>query len=166
MDKGAARSRKRVVKVTQNPVPEPGSGSGPSRPLPSIGAPPLTSRERERLPKPRPPPKRIQQPGPPDDPNQYKPKAIRTSAALIWKDSQFPIPPPRDMLSGVTRVDLAGSQVQDVSWLQGAGVTWLSLNGCKIEDWTVVGQLSELSGRFPFAVVVYRYEMGAEMKIH
>lgn len=81
------------------------------------------------------------------DPNQYKPKAIRTSAALIYSESPFPLPPTPDMLANVRRVDLAGSGVTDVSFLQDTGVTWLSLVGCPVEKgWKAVASLKELAG--------------------
>ncbi|WVF67980.1 hypothetical protein IAT40_002742 [Kwoniella sp. CBS 6097] len=83
---------------------------------------------------------------PNNDPNQYKPKAIRTSAALIYSQSAFPIPPPAETLKTVRRVDLTGSGCTDVSWLNGTEVTWLSVAGCQIQDgWDAVGNLKDLS---------------------
>ncbi|WRT70583.1 uncharacterized protein IL334_007581 [Kwoniella shivajii] len=80
------------------------------------------------------------------DPSLYKPKAIRTSAALIYSQERFSLPPSSELLANVRRVDLSGSDVTDVSWLEGTGVTWLSLNGCKItKGWDAVGSLEELT---------------------
>ena len=79
------------------------------------------------------------------DPSLYVAKAVRTSSALIYASSPFPIPPPS--LSGVTRLDLSGSTVEDVSWLEGSQVTWLNLTGCKVQDgWDAVGSLGGLTG--------------------
>ncbi|WVQ95540.1 hypothetical protein IAU59_002637 [Kwoniella sp. CBS 9459] len=83
---------------------------------------------------------------PDNNPNQYKPKAIRTSAALIYSQSAFSIPPPAETLKIVRRVDLSGSACADVSWLAGTEVTWLSLAGCQIQEgWEAVGSLKDLS---------------------
>jgi len=84
------------------------------------------------------------------DPANFQPKAIRTSAALIYSKEPFPIPPPQEVLSNVRRVDLEGcSDITDLGWLEGTGVTWLSLKGCKgIKEsgWEAVGGLRELAG--------------------
>lgn len=41
----------------------------------------------------------------------------------------------------------------DLTWLQGTGVTWLSLAGCPVEQgWEAVGSLKELSGKFVLGV--------------
>ncbi|KAK4687716.1 hypothetical protein P7C73_g2401, partial [Tremellales sp. Uapishka_1] len=137
MDKGAARSRKRSNPISKPIVALP--TATPSR-LP----PTFIRKERP----PRPSSSKIpQKPGPPDDPNAYKPKAIRNSTALIYSDSPFPIPPPEDLTKTVRRIDLVGSGVKDVSWLKECGeVTWLSLAGCEIETgWEEVGGLGDLS---------------------
>lgn len=81
-----------------------------------------------------------------DEAVRYKPKAIRTSAALIWSEGAFEVPPKPERLEGVRRVDLSGSGITDVSWIKG-GVTWLSLAGCPVEKgWEAIGDLNELSG--------------------
>ncbi|OCF39822.1 hypothetical protein I317_06374 [Kwoniella heveanensis CBS 569] len=83
---------------------------------------------------------------PNNDPNQYKPKAIRTSAALIYSQSAFSIPPSSETLKTVRRVDLSGSGCTNVSWLLGTEVTWLSVAGCQIQDgWEAIGSLQNLS---------------------
>ncbi|GFZ48197.1 hypothetical protein JCM24511_05945 [Saitozyma sp. JCM 24511] len=141
MDRGAARSKKRSQQQERErgaaggptPTPRPAPGSDrPTRPLPSSSSGPSKPRAPTRQPHP--------------DPNQYKPKAIRTSAALIYSESPFPLPPTPDMLANVRRVDLAGSGVTDVSFLQDTGVTWLSLVGCPVEKgWKAVASLKELA---------------------
>lgn len=78
------------------------------------------------------------------DPELYKAKAVRSNAALDWSAGPFELPPAS--LEGITRVDLTGSGVTDVSWLRGSSVRWLGVSGCKIEDWSAVGSLSELTG--------------------
>lgn len=159
MDRGAARSRKRSQIQNGPAAPQHAESSGaPHRPRPegndrfrqphaegaSGGGP---SRPRPDARPARPPrlekkPKQLL-----DEATRYKPKAIRSSAALIWSQAAFAIPPPKDVLEGVRRVDLAGSGLTDVSWLKGTGVTWLNLAGCQIsEGWEAVGSLTELSG--------------------
>ena len=82
------------------------------------------------------------------DPALYRPKAIRESTALVYSSSPFTLPPD---LSHVTRLDLEGSGVTDVSWLKGSKVTWLSLKGCQLEKgWDAVGSLDALSGQSVF----------------
>lgn len=82
-----------------------------------------------------------------DEAVRYKPKAIRSSAALIWSEGAFEVPPSVERMEGVRRVDLSGSGVTDVSWVKG-GVTWLSLAGCPVEKgWEAIGELKELSGK-------------------
>lgn len=78
------------------------------------------------------------------DPELYKAKAVRSNAALDWGAGPFELPPAS--LEGITRVDLTGSGVTDVSWLRGSSVRWLGVSGCKIEDWSAVGSLTELTG--------------------
>ena len=93
-----------------------------------------------------------------DDTNQYKPKAIRASAALIYNEKPFPIPPPPETLVGVRRLDLAGSGCRDVSWLRGLGLTWLSLAECEVElGWEAVGSLKDLSGEYSTETFTLRY---------
>jgi hypothetical protein len=59
------------------------------------------------------------------------------------------MPPPKEVLKSVRRVDLSGSGATDVSWLEGMDVTWLSLSGCRVEKgWEAVGGSKELSGEF------------------
>lgn len=141
MDRGAARSRKRAAQVD---IP---SQSTAVAPLPSTLRNPVQSKSKKPLPRPKVFRPRLKEST--DDPNQYKPKAIRTASALIYIQSPFPLPPPRDLLKNVRRVDLAGSGCTDVSWLEGSGVTWLSLSACEIkEGWEAVGALEELSGMF------------------
>lgn len=83
------------------------------------------------------------------DPARFRPKAIRDSAALLWPQGAFEIPPSPDILSRVTRVDLSSSGCTDVSWLAGTRVTWLSVRGCKLSSgWGAVGSLSDLAGQF------------------
>ncbi|KAK8850422.1 hypothetical protein IAR55_004340 [Kwoniella newhampshirensis] len=162
MDKGAARSRKRAAKSAQ-PAPSAGPSTSqgpvvvPSDPDNDQSGP--SSRPR---PRPRPPAgdevdskpegkhrfsrKRPRNEEQSKDPALYKPKAIRTAVALIYSQAPFPIPPPAETLTTIRRVDLAGSGAEDVSWLEGTGVTWLSLAGCRIGNgWEAVGSLKELS---------------------
>lgn len=81
----------------------------------------------------------------PNDPNRFKPKAVRTAKALIYSQEAFDIPPPPERLEGVTRIDLEGSGCTDVSWLPGS-TTWLSLKGCEVkEGWEAVGKLENLA---------------------
>jgi hypothetical protein len=148
MDRGAARSRKRSQADNRPVNPQQAGPSNPNphaRPegstLPQRAGPPYPARA------PRPPRPERQRKPLLDEATRYKPKAIRSSAALIWAQAEFPIPPPKDVLDGVRRIDLAGSGITDVSWLAGLGVTWLNLAGCRIKDgWEAVGSLTELSG--------------------
>lgn len=153
MDRGAARSRKRSQVDNRASKPqnsEAGTSTHPSRgegsnhvQRPPNAGPPFPGRP------PRPPRPERQRKPLLDEATRYKPKAIRSAAALIWSQAEFAIPPPKDIMEGVRRVDLAGSGVTDVSWLQGAGVTWLNLAGCNIQEgWEAVGSLKELSGEF------------------
>jgi hypothetical protein len=138
MDKGAARSRKQAQRIQHQPEPS-------SR---SHDADTSTTRDR---------PIRTSEPGPSrfrpkiidnTDPSRFRPKAIRESAALVWAQQQFAIPPSPEALSKVTRVDLTGSDCTDISWLEGTKVTWLSLKGCKVQNgWDAVASLQELSGQ-------------------
>ncbi|WVQ86054.1 hypothetical protein IAT38_008222 [Cryptococcus sp. DSM 104549] len=143
MDRGAARSRKRANKASQ-----PATVTAPA---PSAAAPGPSkdgdAHDAKAKPKGRPErPKKPERQEQSRDPSLYRPKAIRTSAALIYSQEAFPIPPPAEMLANVRRVDLGESGATDVSWLDGTGVTWLSLAGCKIEEgWEAVGSLQELS---------------------
>ncbi|WWD20605.1 hypothetical protein CI109_105081 [Kwoniella shandongensis] len=154
MDKGAARSRKRAAAKVQPQSQGATSGNGPQ-------AGPSTSKsfssdkdndnknettesgeKKHRFKKERPPRAGEQS----KDPSLYQPKAIRTAVALIYSQDPFPIPPPAESLTTIRRVDLTGSGATDVSWLEGTGVTWLSLAGCQIEKgWEAVGSLQELS---------------------
>ena len=143
MDKGAARSKKREQQLERAALraaeearlkPKAGASSeaGPSNPRPA-----------------RTLPQKKQRPRPQDqsrDPALYKSKAVRSNAALDWANGPFQIPPPS--LEGITRVDLTGSGVTDVSWLAGSGVRWLGLSGCVIKDWSAVGTLKQLTGEF------------------
>ncbi|WWC98695.1 hypothetical protein V866_005588 [Kwoniella sp. B9012] len=152
MDRGAARSKKRALKAqaqAQAPAqsqPQPQPQAGPSKPRPQgsqaepTGRPTLpksNNKKRDRH-------VREEQS---KDPSLYVPKAIRTSSALIYSKEPFDLPPSPERLANVTRIDLAGSGVKDVSWLKDAkGVTWLSLNGCQIErGWEQVGELDKLT---------------------
>lgn len=173
MDRGAARSRKRATKPiiptealgesTAGPsthaqsrpktsgVPPRqqsllSSSHGPGQPHSGSVRPPRESSEPKQ-------PHRFQkqrkgrQDNSNTDPANFQPKAIRTSAALIFSKDPFPIPPTKEVLQNVRRVDLEGSGVTDVGFLQGTGVTWLSLKGCKVtQGWEAVGGLSELAG--------------------
>lgn len=142
MDRGAARSRKRAVQIEMQ-----SQGRTVTRPEPGPSRLPSSPRRWKPLPQAR---ARLQNETSPVDPDQYKPKAIRTSVALIYNEAPFSIPPSSDLLAKVRRVDLAGSGCTDVSWLEGSGATWLSLAGCRVEKgWDAVGGLSELSGATP-----------------
>lgn len=167
MDRGAARSRKRAAKLDKGPAtasspavpPQHNDGSRLDRPQgwnrdnatagPSRARGPLPSQEDSRPRKNAAPlqrPKKIRKEIT-DDPNQYKPKAIRNSTALIYATEQFAIPPTPERLKGVTRIDLAGSDCSDVTWLEGTEVTWLSLKGCPVvKGWDAVGTLKDLAG--------------------
>lgn len=82
------------------------------------------------------------------DPARFRPKAIRDSAALIWSQGEFPLPPSPNSLSNVTRVDLSGSPCVDISWLKDTKVTWLNLKSCQIKQgWDAVGSLKDLTGQ-------------------
>ncbi|WWD08364.1 hypothetical protein V865_006476 [Kwoniella europaea PYCC6329] len=150
MDRGAARSKKRALKAqvqAQAPTQsQPQAQAGPSKPRPQgsqaelSGQPTLpksNNKKRDRH-------LREEQS---KDPSLYVPKAIRTSSALIYSKEPFDLPPSPERLANVTRIDLAGSGVKDVSWLKDAkGVSWLSLNGCQIErGWEQVGELDKLT---------------------
>jgi hypothetical protein len=96
-----------------------------------------------------------------DEAVRYKPKAIRTAAALIWSEGAFDLPPSEERMENVRRVDLSGSGVTDVSWIKG-GVTWLSLAGCPVEQgWEAVGELKELSGMSMYTPPAGGEEYGA-----
>jgi len=141
MDKGAARSKKREQQLERAALRAaeekrlkaktgPSSEAGPSKPRPA-----------------KPLPQKKQRPRPEDqsrDPALYTAKAVRSNAALNWASGPFQLPPPS--LEGITRVDLTGSGVTDVSWLAGSGVRWLGLSGCVIKDWSAVGSLEQLTG--------------------
>jgi hypothetical protein len=72
---------------------------------------------------------------------------------LIYSKDPFPVPPPKELLNNVRRVDLEGSGVTDLGFLEGTGVTWLSVKGCKVETgWEAVGGLGELAGRWSVLV--------------
>ncbi|OCF78510.1 hypothetical protein I204_00450 [Kwoniella mangroviensis CBS 8886] len=154
MDRGAARSKKRALKAQAQAQVQ-----APAQPQPRPQAGPSNS-------KPRPQGSQAELPGQPTlpksnhkkrdrhlreeqskDPSLYVPKAIRTSSALIYSKEPFDLPPSLERLANVTRIDLAGSGVKDVSWLKDAkGVTWLSLNGCQVESgWKQVGELDKLT---------------------
>ncbi|ODN99549.1 hypothetical protein L198_03393 [Cryptococcus wingfieldii CBS 7118] len=139
MDRGAARSRKRAEQSSK-------SAPGPSTTKSEKSAETRTGDGQDKKDE-RPPRKqRYGQGEQPKDPSLYKPKAVRSAAALIYSESAFPIPPPQESLKNVRRVDLSGSGAQDVSWLEGMGVTWLNLAGCPVEKgWEAVGTLSELT---------------------
>ncbi|WWC72487.1 uncharacterized protein I206_106449 [Kwoniella pini CBS 10737] len=146
MDRGAARSKKRASKPTipaqVSPSTEPQAGPSFSK---SRNIKSQVSQDESEKPKPK-RKERFNRDSQSKDPSLYVPKAIRTSAALIYSQSPFSIPPTPEILASVRRVDLNGSGVTDVRWLKGTGVTWLSLNGCKIEHgWEEVGDLQELT---------------------
>ena len=147
MDRGAARSRKRAIQLDtplsssreRRSAPGPSQGQHDTRPVKQLPRPGSSRQTRPSRPD-----RRAQT----DDVHQYRPKAIRTAAALIYNEAAFSVPPSRDVLANVRRVDLATSGCTDVSWLEGSSVTWLSLAGCKIEKgWEAVGRLKELSGK-------------------
>lgn len=149
MDRGAARSRKQERRGLEN-ANKPSEGpraqsrpppvaqeaqAGPSTSSSQTSREPSTSRFKPRI---------IDN----TDPARFLPKAIRDSAALIWSQGEFPLPPSPESLAKVTRVDLTGSNCTDVSWLKGTKVTWLNLRGCKIETgWDAVGSLKDLTGK-------------------
>lgn len=149
MDKGAARSRKRTQpssnsetsapkntasnsSTIREPISTSTSQSGPSRP----SRPASVHKSRSiREPQSR-------------DPALYRAKAVRSAAALVYSEDAFPLPPPKDILKGVRRIDLAGSGVKDIDWLKDCGeVTWLNLAGCEgLSGWEGIGHLEKLSG--------------------
>ncbi|AAW41124.1 hypothetical protein CNA05900 [Cryptococcus deneoformans JEC21] len=132
MDRGAARSRKRSQKDIKPSAAHPPAFEERSKP---VGP--------EQRPKKQKRPERGEQS---KDPSLYKPKAVRTSAALIYSEAPCALPPPTEQLENVRRIDLSGSEAKDVSWLNGLGVTWLSLANCPIQQgWEAVGTLSELT---------------------
>ena len=143
MDRGAARSRKRSQKDIKPSAAHPPAFEERSKP---VGP--------EQRPKKQKSPERGEQS---KDPSLYKPKAVRTSAALIYSEAPCALPPPTEQLENVRRIDLSGSEAKDVSWLNGLGVTWLSLANCPIQQgWEAVGTLSELTGESDFAVSIHR----------
>ena len=168
MDKGAARSRKRANQLAKAPAPV-AAGDNPVLKRLSEGDSRSDSggrggrgggrggrggrgghlgRERrdqnEHEAGPSRKPERTKKPEL-DEAIRYKPKAIRTSAALVWSEGAFDVPPSPERLDGVRRIDLSGSGITDISWVKG-GVTWLSVAGCPIEKgWEAVGELKELS---------------------
>ncbi|WVW80975.1 hypothetical protein I302_102966 [Kwoniella bestiolae CBS 10118] len=146
MDRGAARSKKRALKA-QSAAQQTASQAQQPQAGPSKTQPETQQRKDDPVktkPRRKDRNKREEQS---KDPSLYVPKAIRTSSALIYSQTPFPIPPPAEVLANVRRVDLSGSGVRDVSFLKDAkGVTWLSLNGCQIErGWEEVGGLEELA---------------------
>lgn len=142
MDKGAARSRKQAQKPQHVPSEPQSRPVTEAAPRPSSSSEPGPSRFK---------PKIIDN----TDPSRFRPKAIRESAALIWLQEPFSLPPSPDILSKVTRVDLAGSNCTDISWLKGTKVTWLSLKGCKIEQGLeAVASLEELAGMTDLRMVL------------
>jgi hypothetical protein len=148
MDKGAARSRKRQEKITSVDLPAKklaglspkGTSLASSSSHPPGQTPASKAFQAKHRPQAREPQSR--------DPSLYKAKAVRTSAALVYSEAAFPLPPPKDLLKGVRRVDLAGSGVTDVGWLKECeDVTWLNLAGCEgLKGWEGVGELKNLSG--------------------
>lgn len=150
MDRGAARSRKQEKRGLENaikPSESPRARARPPQDSQETQAGPSTSTTQtpREAPTSRFKPRIIDN----TDPARFRPKAIRDSAALIWSQAEFPLPPPTESLEKVTRVDLTGSDCTDVSWLKGTKVTWLNLKGCKIESgWDAVGSLKDLTGEF------------------
>ncbi|EIW69768.1 hypothetical protein TREMEDRAFT_61533 [Tremella mesenterica DSM 1558] len=160
MDRGAARSRKRAAKLTQAPistssaVPTSRNPSLPfspsSRSPPSLATPSTSKHDASAL---HPSSERYNQKRHLDkeqrvrlkaekqrqhedisNPDRFKPKAVRTSTALIYSSSPFDIPPSREKLENITRLDLSGSETEDVTWVgQAKKITWLNLAGCKIK---------------------------------
>ncbi|OWZ61105.1 hypothetical protein C366_00615 [Cryptococcus neoformans Tu401-1] len=132
MDRGAARSRKRARKDTKPSAADTPVFQEPSKPI-----------VPEQRPKKQKRPERGEQS---KDPSLYKPKAVRISAALIYSETPCALPPPIEQLGNVRRIDLSGSEAKDVSWLEGLGVTWLSLANCPVQQgWEAVATLSELT---------------------
>jgi hypothetical protein len=145
MDRGAARSRKRAAQPAKVEARD-SKDHKPSRlAARNVSDKPTTSEAGPSKPRqPRP----VKAPREPQsrDPALYRPKAVRTAAALNWSQEPFTEPP---SLTGITRVDLSGSEMTDVSWLKDSEVRWLSLAGCKItKGWEAVGSLKELTGEF------------------
>lgn len=156
MDRGAARSRKREQKpsqasrmdekITRRPVAAGASSEITTNSTPGPSRLPRKSHiSKQRAP--REPQSR--------DPALYKAKAVRSAAALIYSEAAFPLPPPKDILKGVRRIDLAGSNVKDIDWLKECHeVTWLNLAGCEdVRGWEGVGGLSNLSGKLVFPLL-------------
>ncbi|ORY29688.1 hypothetical protein BCR39DRAFT_531650 [Naematelia encephala] len=143
MDRGAARSRKRSGKVDR-PI---ASATRPNPAGPSRSNSTSQDRPKKALPgQHRQPHIRAPREAQSKDPSLYVAKAVRTAAALNYAQEPFPIPPSKEVLTNVRRVDLSGSGVTDISWLQGTGVTWLSLADCPIEvGWEAVGSLTDLA---------------------
>ena len=143
MDKGAARSKKRDQQLERDALRVAEEKRLKSKAASSSEAGPSNPRQSRHLTQ------KKQRPRPEDqsrDPALYTAKAVRTNAALNWASGAFEIPPAS--LEGITRVDLTGSGVTDVSWLSGSGVRWLGLSGCVIKDWSAVGTLEQLTGMF------------------
>ncbi|WVR08503.1 hypothetical protein IAU60_005558 [Kwoniella sp. DSM 27419] len=145
MDRGAARSRKKAAQAVKA-QPTAVASQAPAQAGPSSTSKqrdgPGPSRRKERPPRPEKPVRGAQS----TDPSLYRPKAIRTAAALIYSQAPFDLPPSSEQLAAVRRVDLAGSGATEVSWLEGTGVTWLNLAGCRIEKgWEAVGSLQDLT---------------------
>lgn len=163
MDRGAARSRKRLQAAEKGSKPADANpklatlmsadgkpknaGKGKGKGKPRDGA--KSSDRPDRADGERPGRKFGKKKEQEDrGPDQYKAKAIRTAHALVYSQAPFAIPPPAERLEGVTRVDLEGSGCEDVSWLP-ASVTWLNLKGCAVTSgWDVVGSLEGLTGEF------------------
>lgn len=136
MDRGAARSKKQANLAKLNPHEV--ARKAATRPQQTPSATPTATPGPSRF-----KPKVVDN----TDPARFRPKAIRDSVALIWSQAEFALPPPSEIISKVTRVDLTGSPCTDISWLSGTNVTWLSLKGCKIEKgWEEVGALENLAG--------------------
>ncbi|KIR42365.1 hypothetical protein I307_00843 [Cryptococcus deuterogattii 99/473] len=133
MDRGAARSRKRAQKDTKIPAAPSFASQDRSKPIVPDEKKPKKQKRSERGEQSK-------------DPSLYKPKAVRTSAALIYSETPCTLPPPTEQLENVRRIDLSGSEAKDVSWLEGLPVTWLSLANCPIQHgWEAIGTLSELT---------------------
>lgn len=134
MDRGAARSRKRAQKDTKLSAAPSFASQDRSKPIVPDEKKPKKQKRSERGAQSK-------------DPSLYKPKAVRTSAALIYSETPCTLPPPTEQLENARRIDLSGSEAKDVSWLEGLPITWLSLANCPIQHgWEAVGTLSELTG--------------------
>lgn len=155
MDKGAARSRKRDEKAKRDAERAAAEAStqrltkllddGPKSGKKGMGKGKGKGKNREDKDETK--AETEKHPDREIDPNQYKPKAIRSARALIYSAEAFDVPPPPERLEGVTRVDLEGSGCTDVSWLRGTAVTWLSVKGCQVSaGWDAVASLEGLSG--------------------